>query len=213
MPPEAHAAHVAHHFPNAEQQAHAARLGMWLFLATEVLLFTVLFAGYSVYRYLYSDVWALASKHIDTGIGTANTFVLVTSSLSVAMGLHFAKEGKGKLATLCLAITLAFGLTFMVLKGVEYTHHFEEGQLPGRWYSYREVRGPGDSMFFTLYFLITGLHGLHVLVGMTVLAVLAVKAWRGRFWAGYYTPMELGALYWHLVDLIWIFIYPLIYLM
>ncbi len=209
MQPEAH---VAHHFPNAEQQAHAARLGMWIFLATEVLLFTVLFTAYSVYRYLYSDVFAALSKEIDVGIGTANTYVLVTSSLVVALGYHFAKEGKGRVAAALLAVTFLFGVAFLVLKTVEYTHHFEEGQLPGQYYAFAKVHGPGDSLFFTLYFLMTGLHGLHVVAGMTVLAVLAVRSWQGAYSPAYHTPVELGALYWHLVDLIWIFLYPLLYL-
>ncbi len=212
MRPETQVARLAHHFPSLEQQEHAARLGMWLFLATEVLLFTGLFTAYSVYRYLFSGVFAEASRHIDTGIGTANTFVLITSSLTVALGLHFAKESRGRIAALCLAATLALGAAFMVLKAVEYSHHFAEGQLPGRFYGYPGVQGPGASMFFTLYFLMTGLHGIHVLAGMTVLAVLMVKAWRGGYSHAYYTPMEMGGLYWHLVDLIWIFLYPLLYL-
>jgi cytochrome c oxidase subunit 3 len=212
MPDGSAAARLAHHFPDLEKQTHAARLGMWLFLATEVMLFTGLFTAYSIYRYLFFETFRQASQRIDVGIGTANTYVLITSSLSVALALHFAKENRGRLASLLLWITVVFGLVFMTLKAVEYGHHFEEGQLPGPYYSFTGVQGPGASMFFVLYFLMTGLHGIHVLVGMGVLSVLAVLAWRGAFSRAYHTPIELGALYWHLVDLIWIFLYPLLYL-
>ncbi len=206
------AARVAHHFESLEKQTHAARLGMWLFLATEVLLFTALFAAYGVYRYLYTSTFSEASRHIETWIGLTNTVVLVTSSFTVATGLHFATVGKGKLTALFFFLSVGLALVFLGFKYVEYSHHFQEGQLPGRFYSYREVSGPGASLFFTLYFLITGLHGIHVVVGMTVLAVVGVLAFRGRFDAEYHTPVELAGLYWHLVDLIWIFVFPLIYL-
>ncbi len=203
---------LAHHFPDLRTQEQAARLGMWLFLATEVLLFAALFTGYTLYRYLFSEGFARASELMDTSLGAANTVVLITSSLTVALAIHQARQGKGRAAALLLLVTLAFGATFMVIKYFEYSHHFHEGQLPGRFYSYPGLRGPGVTMFFTLYFLMTGLHGLHVLVGMSVLAFLAVRAWRGAYSAAWYTPIELGGLYWHLVDLIWIFLFPLLYL-
>ncbi len=214
MPPteSVAASHVAHHFENLEKQQHAARLGMWLFLATEVLLFTALFAAYGVYRYLYTSAFAEASRHIETWIGLTNTIVLVTSSFTVAMGLHFATQGKGKRTAIFFGISVLLALVFLGFKAIEYTHHFQEGQLPGRFYSYPEVRGPGASLFFTLYFLITGLHGFHVVIGMTVLAVVGIMSWRGKFDAEYHTPVELAGLYWHLVDLIWIFVFPLNYL-
>ncbi len=203
---------LQHHFPNLAQQGHAARLGMWIFLSTEVLLFTGLFTCYAVYRWLFSEVFAEASAHIDTAIGTANTYVLITSSLTVALAIHQARKGRGRPAALLVGLTVALGAVFMVLKVIEYAHHFELGQLPGRYYTYAAVQGPGASLFFTLYFFLTGLHGIHVLVGMAVLTVLGVNAWRGAYSAAYHTPMELGGMYWHLVDLIWIFLYPLIYL-
>jgi len=214
MPAESAAAmaHVAHHFENAEKQRSAARLGMWLFLATEVLLFTALFAAYGVYRYLYSTAFSEASRHIETWIGVTNTVVLVTSSFTVAIGLHFATRGKGRLTALFFGLSVLLALVFLGFKAVEYTHHFQEGQLPGRFYTYPEVQGAGASLFFTLYFLITGLHGIHVVIGMTVLTVVGILSWRGRFSAAYHTPVELAGLYWHLVDLIWIFVFPLIYL-
>jgi cytochrome c oxidase subunit 3 len=214
MRPEHDAAttHVAHHFESLAKQEHAARLGMWLFLATEVLLFTALFAAYGVYRYLYTTTFSEASRHIETWIGVTNTIVLVTSSFTVAMGLHFASEGRGRLTGLLFGVSVLLALVFLGFKALEYSHHFQEGQLPGRFYTYPEVRGPGASLFFTLYFLITGLHAIHVTVGMIVLAVVGTLAARGRFSAVYHTPVELAGLYWHLVDLIWIFVFPLIYL-
>jgi cytochrome c oxidase subunit 3 len=185
---------------------------MWLFLATEVLLFTALFAAYAVYRFLFGADFAEASRHIETWIGVVNTVVLVTSSFTVALGLDRATRGDGRGTALFFALSVLLALTFLGFKAVEYTHHFQEGQLPGRFYTFGEVRGPGASLFFTLYFLITGLHGVHVVIGMTVLIVVGVRAYRGAYDAAYHTPVELGALYWHLVDLIWIFVFPLIYL-
>ncbi len=211
MSAEAHPA-LAHHFESLEKQQHAARLGMWLFLATEVLLFTALFAAYGVYRYLFGPDFAAASRHIETWIGVTNTVVLVTSSFTVALGLDRARRGDGRGTALFFGLSVLLALTFLGFKVLEYSHHFEEGQLPGRFYTYGGVTGPGASLFFTLYFLITGLHGIHVIVGMTVLAVIGVRAARGAFPAEWHTPVELAGLYWHLVDLIWIFVFPLIYL-
>ncbi len=212
MRAEAEVQHLAHHFESLEKQAHAARLGMWLFLTTEVLLFTALFAAYAVYRFLFHEDFAAASRHIETWIGLVNTLVLVTSSLTVALGLGRARRGDGRGTALFFGISVLLALVFLGFKALEYTHHFQEGQLPGRFYTYEGVQGPGASLFFTLYFLITGLHGIHVVIGGTVLAVVGVKAARGAYDAEYHTPVELAGLYWHLVDIIWIFVFPLIYL-
>ncbi len=204
--------YVAHHFPNLRQQEHAARLGMWLFLATELLLFGGLFTAYSVYRYLYPAAFAASSEHLSVTAGTVNTLVLITSSLSVALAHHFAHHRRGRAAALSLLITLAFGVVFLCIKAWEWTHDFHEGLLPGRYYSSEELRVVGAPMFFTLYFILTGLHGLHVVVGMCVLAWIMVQCFRGVYDTGYTTTVELGGMYWHLVDLIWIFLYPLLYL-
>ncbi len=204
--------HVAHHFPNLRQQEHAARLGMWLFLATELLLFGGLFTAYSVYRFLYAESFAEGSAHLSVAAGTINTIVLITSSLSVALAFHLARGGRGRAAAISLAITLVFAVLFLCIKAWEWTHDFQEGFLPGRYFSSSEFQAVGAPMFFTLYFIMTGLHGLHVLVGMVVLAVLMFRCWRGDYDGGYTTPVELGGMYWHLVDLIWIFLYPLFYL-
>lgn len=203
---------LAHHFENLEKQTHASRLGMWLFLATEILLFTVLFTAYAANRFLFYDAFRESSRSLETWIGFVNTIVLVTSSFTVATGLHFATRGNGRRTALCFGLSVLLALVFLGLKAVEYTHHFQEGQLPGPYYTYEGVKAPGAPMYYTLYFLITGLHAIHVVIGMTVLAIVGVLAWRGRYSATYHVPVELGALYWHLVDLIWIFVFPLIYL-
>ena len=202
---------LAHHFESLEKQTHAARLGMWLFLATEVLLFTGLFAAYAVYRYLFTPDFQEASRGLATWIGLVNTIILVSSSFTVALGLDRATRGDGKGTRTFFLLSVLMGLAFLFFKYVEYSHHFHTGELPGRLYA-GELQGPGVPMFFALYFLITGLHGIHVVVGMTVLAVIGIRAGRGAFTTAYHVPVELAGLYWHLVDLIWIFVFPLIYL-
>lgn len=205
--------YLAHHFENLEKQTHAARLGMWLFLATEVLLFTGLFAAYAIYRYLNQEAFQQASAGLSTWIGVVNTIVLVTSSFTVAMGLDAAGRGDGKRTALLFGVSVLLALVFLGFKYVEYSHHFHAGELPGRYYSSAHgAHGPGGPMFYTLYYLITGLHGIHVVVGMTVLAVVGYRAWRGAYAPEYHVPVELAGLYWHLVDLVWIFVFPLIYL-
>jgi cytochrome c oxidase subunit 3 len=205
-------AHLAHHFPNMEQQAHAARLGMWLFLATEILLFGGLFVAYGVYRFLFHDTFKASSALIETHWGALNTVVLITSSLTVALGHHEAEHGSMKRAAWLLLGSVAAGFIFLGVKAIEYSHHFHDGHLPGRFYTYEGLQAPGAPMFWSLYFLMTGLHGIHVVIGMAVLAYMGVKCLRGAFAPGYATPVELGGLYWHLVDLIWIFLFPLFYL-
>jgi cytochrome c oxidase subunit 3 len=204
---------LAHHFPDMKTQEHAARMGMWLFLATEILLFAVLFTAYAVYRYLFPQGFDEASKLAHVAMGATNTVVLITSSLTVALAIHYARLGENRKVVGLLAVTILAGAVFMVLKGFEYHHHWVDGQLPGRLYHYAGLQGPGVSMYFTIYFLMTGLHGLHVLIGMSVLGWVAWRAGRGEFGPGYSTPVELSGLYWHLVDLIWIFLFPLLYLM
>lgn len=203
---------LAHHFESLDKQAHAVRLGMWLFLATEILLFAVLFCGYGVYRFLYPEAFELSSRAIGTGPGLINTIVLITSSLTVALGVDAARKGQfGKTRALFL-LSFALGGLFLVFKFFEYRHHFHEGQLPGRYYTFQEIQAPGVTIFWSLYFIITGLHGVHVVIGMTVLLVIGLRAGAGAWTARYHVPVELGGLYWHLVDLIWIFVFPLIYL-
>ncbi len=202
----------AHHFSSWAAQKHAERMGMWLFLATEILLFAGLFTGYTVYRYLYPETFHRASRFLDVYLGTANTIVLITSSFTVAMAVYFAKSGRNRLVALMLLLSFAMGAAFLSVKGFEYAHKFQEGALPGKFYSMKELTLPGAPMFFTVYFLTTGLHAFHVIVGMSILMWVAIRALRDEFTPKHYTAVELGGLYWHLVDLIWIFLYPLLYL-
>ena len=203
---------VAHHFSSLERQNEAMRLGMWLFLATEILLFAGLFCGYSIYRFQFPLAFAECSRHLDVALGTVNTIVLITSSFTVALAIHFARTDRSRAAAICLALTLLFALGFLGIKAVEYTAHFHEHALPGKYYAFPEVKIPGAAMFYTMYFLMTGLHGVHVVAGMSVLSWLLWRTLQGRYSSKYYTGLELGGLYWHLVDLVWIFLYPLLYL-
>jgi len=202
---------VAHHFESLDKQGQAQRLGMWLFLATEVLLFTALFAAYGVYRYLYTEAFSQASRGLETWLGGVNTFVLVTSSFTVAMGLDAIVRGKNRRTALLFGASILLGCVFMALKAHEYRHHFLHAELPGPFYG-GPIAGSGGQMFFALYFLITGLHALHVVIGMTVLGVVGARTWLGKYDAQHHVAVELAGLYWHLVDLIWIFVFPLIYL-
>lgn len=220
MQPNAHPAgatpgvpRLAEHFASLEVQNHAARLGMWLFLSTEILLFAGLFVCYGCYRFLFPEAFAAASRHLDLWLGATNTVVLITSSLTAALAVHYAKAGRNGLVALMFILTIGMACAFLVIKGFEYSHKFAEGALPGKYYHFEEVQLPGAPLYFTVYFLATGLHAFHVIVGMSVLAWLTVKAIRQKnFGPNNYTAVELGSMYWHLVDLVWIFLFPLLYL-
>jgi len=211
-PDHAHNPHLAHHFDTIEKQDHAVRLGMWLFLGTEVLLFAGLFLGYTVYRHFYHHTFHEASRTLDLPLGALNTVVLITSSFTVAMAFYAVKNGKNRLCAGMLMTTIAFALMFLVIKSIEYRHKFIEGALPGKFYHFEEVKGQGANLFYTVYFLATGLHAFHVIVGMSILIWVLVRVLKGHFSRTYYVPVELGGLYWHLVDLVWIFLFPLLYL-
>jgi cytochrome c oxidase subunit 3 len=201
------------HFESVERKDEAAHLGMWLFLASEVLLFGALFAVYTGCRVEFGADFVVASSHNSIAIGTTNTFVLVTSSLFAALAVHGARAGRLRRAGGLLALVVLFGLAFLVLKGVEYAEHFESGVFPGSHYHYAELPTHGANAFFTLYYLMTALHGLHVIGGMTALGIVGHKAWRGGYSSDRHLPLELAVLYWHLVDVIWLFLWPLLYLM
>jgi cytochrome c oxidase subunit III len=207
--------YLAHHFDNLHIQNHAVRLGMWLFLATEVLLFAGLFVGYTVYRWMYHDAFKMGSGSLDLTMGTFNTVVLITSSFTVAWAYHAIKEDKKKLASGLLAFTIGCAVIFLVVKYFEYAHKFEVGTLPGKWYTntaISEAEYPGINIYFAVYFLSTGLHAFHVVVGMSVLLWVLLRVRKGKYGSFHNVPVELGALYWHLVDLVWIFLFPLLYL-
>jgi cytochrome c oxidase subunit 3 len=202
----------AHHFDSMAVQNHAVRLGMWLFLSTEVLLFAGLFLGYTVYRWLYPQAFHECSSELNIYMGTLNTIVLITSSFTVAWGYHAVKHNEIKKGAGLLLFTIVCAFIFLVVKYFEYKHKFEVGELPGKWYTNTHVTAKGANIFFAVYFLATGLHAFHVIVGMSVLGWVLVRVMKGKYNSEHYVPVELGALYWHLVDLVWIFLFPLLYL-
>ncbi len=207
-----HLPQPAHHFENFAQQEHASHLGMWLFLTSEVLLFGALFGLYTGYRLEYPEDFARAVHHNDIVIGTINTLVLITSSFSAAWAVHAARRGWRRRVLGSLALTVLLGLVFLGLKSVEYLDHFSHGIYPGAHYRFAELPSAGANRFFSMYYCLTGLHALHVVAGLSALLVLAVLAARGRYTPRRHTALELGVLYWHLVDVIWIFVWPLMYL-
>jgi cytochrome c oxidase subunit 3 len=201
------------HFADLAKQTHAARLGMWAFLGSEVLFFGALFALYASYRVEYGAAFSRAVRHTDLLLGSANTAILITASFLVALAVGELRAERAPRAAALLLGGALLGVVFLVLKGAEYAHHFRDGIYPGVYYRYPALPGEGAKIFFTLYYLMTGLHALHVLGGIVLLGVLARMAHRGSFTARWHTPAELGGLYWHLVDVIWIFLWPLFYLL
>jgi len=205
-----HAAALAEQFETLEQQEDAARLGLWTFLATEILFFGGMFMGYIVYRHAYPEAFAIASKHTNVFYGTLNTAILLTSSLWMALAVNAAQVGSSKMLVRFLLLTILFAVGFLVVKGFEYTEDFHEHLVPGP--SFAVPDRPRSEMFFYFYWAMTGLHGLHVLIGIGVLSVITVLSSHRRFTPEYYNPVEMSGLYWHFVDIVWIFLYPLLYL-
>lgn len=209
--------HVAEHFDDAEQQLEAMQLGMWAFLATEVLFFGAVFFGYSEYRRLYSAAFAEGSSHLSVVIGTFNTAVLLGSSLAIAFAVRSAQINQSRTAAKCMLATLLLGSVFLGVKAYEYYDKWDHGLIPGPYFQLHEIQTPGVNpdhveLFFSLYFVMTGLHALHMIIGSGVLIVLIVKAWRGVYGPQHYAPVENMALYWHFVDIVWVFLFPLLYL-
>jgi cytochrome c oxidase subunit 3 len=209
---ETHPSHLKHYFVSSEQQFDAAKLGMWLFLVTEILLFSGMFVAYTVFRIWHPEVFVEASTELNPWLGGLNTLVLLLSSLTVALAIHSAQSDDRKGLVRNLIITVLLAAVFMVVKYFEYTHKFHLGIFPGGFFSYEEMTNPYAPIFFSIYFVMTGIHGVHVLIGMGLLSWLASRAYRGHFSSDYYTPVELTGLYWHIVDIIWIFLFPLMYL-
>jgi cytochrome c oxidase subunit 3 len=206
--------HLRFQFSDGARQFHAAKFGMWLFLGQEVMFFSALFCAYAYYRNQYPVAWSLASHHLNTTFGLFETIDLLTSSLTVALAIHFIREGKRGLTTLMLVLTILFAVGFLCMHSFEYYTEYHEGFLPGRFFHPEaSAHLPMESaMFFTCYFFLTVLHSIHVMIGIGVLAVIMVFNMRGKYSPAYYTHVEVGGLYWHLVDLIWIFLFPLLYL-
>jgi cytochrome c oxidase subunit 3 len=208
----AHSSHLQEHFVNADQQFDSAKMGMWVFLVTEILFFGGLFCAYIIYRAWYPELFTEAATELNTLWGAVNTAVLIGSSLTVAMAIRSAQLNQKKGIIINLWITFGLACVFMLIKAFEYSHKMHLGIWPGDAYTFEGIAHPQANIFFSIYYMMTGLHGLHVLIGMGLMYWLIIRAGRDEFSAEYYTPVEIVGLYWHLVDLIWIFLFPLLYL-
>ena len=224
-----------------EQQREAGTLGMWVFLVTEIMFFGGMFLAYTLYRTFFPAAFASASNHLDITLGAVNTGVLILSSFTMAMAVYFTQIGKGRPQVLCLVLTLLLGLTFLGIKAVEYHDKYEDKLIPGKVIPGRtfspEVAHEGDTdphklhvpagmhesqvklflkqveMFYWIYFAMTGMHALHMIIGAGLLLYLIIFSLRGRFDPEYHSPVEVIGLYWHFVDIVWIFLFPLLYLL
>lgn len=206
-----HADH-AHHFQSVEHEFEAGKLGMWLFLVTEIMLFGVLFAGYGLFHYLYPEMFREAHHHLNKVMGATNTVVLLMSSLTMALAIAFIQRDDRQKSKLMLVITFLCACTFLVIKFFEYKEKFHHGLLPGNFFHGEGFKAANAPLFYSFYFVMTGLHGLHVLIGMGAIAWVYLRMSKGEFNSRQFAPVEFVGLYWHIVDLIWIFLFPLLYL-
>ena len=208
---------IASHFEDAEQQREAGLMGMWLFLATELLLFAGLFGGFAIYRGLHGDAFAAAARHLDLPLATANTVILLTSGLSMALAERMAHAGAPQLARRWIAVTVALGASFIAIKGYEWHHEYSEGQMPllGLAFEYDGPDAAQAHLFFDFYFAMTGLHALHMLIGLAALVLLWML---GRPRAGlqpdrYIRQVQITGMYWAFVDVVWVFVFTSLYLL
>jgi cytochrome c oxidase subunit 3 len=216
---EAHHSALQHHFDNMEQQRDAGTIGMWLFLVQEVMFFGGLFLAYLLYRNMYPAAFAVASNTLDLTLGAVNTTALICSSLTMALAVYFAQTGNRRNQIIFIILTMMLGATFLVIKGFEYANKFKEEHIPvlGKFH-WHEALPAGVlehhvEMFFWIYFAMTGLHALHMVIGLGIMSWLLYKAWKGSFTPEYHAPVEISGLYWHFVDIVWIFLFPLLYLL
>ena len=203
---------VAHHFEDADQQREASSLGMWAFLVTEVMFFGGVFAGYAICHGMYPEAFAEASKKLNVVLGATNTAVLICSSLSMAFAVRSAQLNQRKRLLGFLVLTIFLGSVFLGIKAIEYSHKFHEHLVPGSSFTFEGPHIGGAEIFFSFYFAMTGLHALHMIIGIGLMIWLLVKTQRGRFSSEYYSPVEHVGLYWHFVDIVWVFLFPLLYL-
>ena len=203
-------------FDTEAQQKDASALGMWIFLVTEIMFFGGMFAVYTIYRSWYPDVFAIASSSLNEIIGALNTGVLLLSSFTMVMAVRAGQLGQQKMIVIFLILTLLFGGIFLGVKAYEWNQKFEEHHIPGQAAFHLAGVLPQEQghaqLFFSIYFAMTGLHALHMVIGVGILLTLIVQARKGKFSASYYTPVDVAGLYWHFVDIIWIFLFPLLYL-
>ncbi len=222
MSADAHAPHghgdhhdpsVAHHFDSAEQQSEATTLGMWMFLVTEIMFFGGLFLAYLVYRSANAPAFAAGSHHLDILLGGVNTAVLIVSSLTMALAVHAAQTARRNTLLLTLILTTILGAVFLGIKAVEYGEKFKHHIVPGPHFQWEGPLAPGVEMFYSIYFAMTGLHALHMIIGLGMMLILIVQSQRAQFTARFKTRIETAGLYWHFVDIVWIFLFPLLYLL
>ena len=212
---------LQHHFRDMEQQKEASTLGMWLFLATEIMFFGALFTGYTVYRSQHAEDFAQASHRLNVWMGFGNTLVLIGSSLTMVLAVYAAQIGKRNLQAVFLILTIILGSAFLGVKAVEYKQKFDRNEIPGHNFVYEGKANTPEKiaeakkfqqLFFCFYFTMTGVHALHMVIGIVLLIILTVRACKGAFSPEYHSPLELTGLYWHFVDIVWIFLFPLLYL-
>ena len=203
---------LAHHFESLDQQREAASLGMWIFLVTEIMFFGGMFTAYVVYRSLFPGVFEAGSHHLDIRLGGLNTAILIGSSLTMALAVRGAQLGNRQTLVRFLVLTLVLGLAFLGVKAVEYHHKWVHHLIPGPGFHLEGQHANEIQLFFSLYFAMTGLHALHMIIGIGLIVWLLPAAARGRYNAQFYHPIEAFGLYWHFVDIVWIFLFPLLYL-
>lgn len=204
--------HTAHHFENADLQFSANKMGIWLFLVQEILFFGGLFCAFALFRAKYFAAFVEGHNHLDWKMGGVNTIVLITSSFTMALGVRAAQTNKRAMGTAMLAITFLLAGAFLVVKYFEYSHKIHDGLLPGAYFTAKGFVNPEANIFFGCYFMMTGIHGLHVIIGMGLILWILIRNHQGYYSSRYYAPVEGVGLYWHLVDLVWIYLFPLLYL-
>jgi cytochrome c oxidase subunit 3 len=211
---EAHEPHLQHHFDNMEEQFESSTLGMWVFLLTEIMFFGGMFGAYTVYRSMYPEAFASTSQHMNPKWGAINTAVLIVSSLTMALAVRAARLGQQKALQLLLIATMFFGLCFLGVKAIEYHEHWDDFKVPGWHWNYdKEPQFEHQAqIMFCFYFFMTGFHALHMIIGVSLMLVILFMARRGTFGPKYFGPVEISGLYWHFVDIVWIFLFPLLYL-
>jgi cytochrome c oxidase subunit 3 len=231
---ESHPA-LQHHFENMEQQREASTLGMWVFLVTEIMFFGGMFLAYTLYRSKFPQAFASASNHLDIALGAVNTGVLILSSFTMALAVYGTQVGRRKLQIFCLSVTIVLGLTFLGIKAVEYYDKYVDNLIPGTLIPghpfHPEVQTPDTpfdehklvllsgarvenvEMFYWIYFAMTGMHAVHMIIGVGLLSVLLYFSLKGRYDPEYHSPIEVTGLYWHFVDIVWIYLFPLLYLL
>jgi cytochrome c oxidase subunit III len=205
--------HHGHHWANAQDEFEAAKQGMWVFMVTEVLMIGALFVGYLIFRSLYPEAFHEAHKLLNVKMGLTNTVILITSSWTMVLAVGAAQRGQNKKAFNLLAATVLCACGFLVVKYFEYSHKIHEGILPGGLYHYKELATAKVPLFFSMYFMMTGVHAFHVVLGMCLIIWIMKRVKSGEISPAFYTPVELVGFYWHFVDLVWIFLFPMLYLL